>query len=578
MFRILRDLHFIWKPYRTKFIAALLINLVSAALIYMIPLILGRVWDEVFPVVQLPGGYRRLLGYCGWLAFFSLAYNGCNYLMVRGCWSTAISVERDLRLKLFEHLQRLSLAYHGQNRIGDTMYCLTNDLMNVRNFFAYGAEQRVQLVVYFIFGVILLGVIDWQLLLLALTVFPLVGLVLYRYSKKIAGAVKESRDRYGELSTIIQENINGVRVVKAFAMEEQEHEKFLTKARESYCAVCRLISLYFNTYPVFMLFSAACNILVVCFGGWQVITAAKSVGNLISVLGCLYFLQWPLILIAMNSRQISATQYSVEQVEKIFSVVINPCSPEHGKKLANLQGDIDFVGLQFTYADKNVLQDVNLTIKAGEKIALFGTGGSGKTTLVSMVPRFFDPVAGRVLIDGVDLRELDLDWWRKNIGYSLQETFLFSMSIGDNISFGNLEASEQQIEQAAKTAHIHDFILSLPQGYDTVIGEKGVGLSGGQKQRIALARALLNNPKILILDDATTAVDNVTERAIQQNLTDALAGRTVIIVTQRISTAAIADRIVVLEDGKITAIGTMNELLKQPGLFGEIYRMQLTES
>ena len=575
MIKLLNELYFIWKPYRAKFIAALMINLLAAALIYTIPLILGRIWDDVLPVVQMPGGYWRLLGYCGWLVFFAVAYNGSNYLMVRGCWSIAISVERDLRLKLFEHLQRLSLMYHGQNRIGDTMYCLTNDLMNVRNFFAYGAEQRVQLVVYFIFGVILLAVIDWQLLLLALTVFPLIALILYRYSKKITVAVKESRDRYGELSTIIQENINGVRVVKAFAMEAQEHEKFLAKARESYFAVCRLISLYFNTYPVFMLFASACNILVVCFGGWQVITDAKSVGNLITVLGCLYFLQWPLILIAMNSRQISAAKYSVEQVQKIFAVVIDPCSPEHGKKLAKLHGEIDFDGVHFAYADKNVLQGVNLTIRAGEKVALFGRAGSGKTTLVSLVPRFIDPLGGRIRVDGVDLRELDVDWWRKNIGYSLQETFLFSMSIGDNISFGSFDAPAPQIEQAAKTAQIHDFIMSLPQGYDTVIGEKGVGLSGGQKQRIALARALLNNPQIIILDDATTAVDNITERAIQENMREALAGRTVLIVTQRISTAAIADRIVVLEAGKITAIGTKDELIKQPGLFGEIYRMQL---
>ena len=191
------------------------------------------------------------------------------------------------------------------------------------------------------------------------------------------------------------------------------------------------------------------------------------------------------------------------------------------------------------------------------------------------MPRFIDPLGGRIRVDGVDLRELDVDWWRKNIGYSLQETFLFSMSIGDNISFGSFDAPAPQIEQAAKTAQIHDFIMSLPQGYDTVIGEKGVGLSGGQKQRIALARALLNNPQIIILDDATTAVDNITERAIQENMREALAGRTVLIVTQRISTAAIADRIVVLEAGKITAIGTKDELIKQPGLFGEIYRMQL---
>ncbi|MFA6075291.1 MAG: ABC transporter ATP-binding protein [Negativicutes bacterium] len=574
MFKLLRDLYFIWRPYRRRFVSALAVNLLSAPLIYMIPLIMGRVWDNVLPYVQAPGGYIRLTGYCALMLLFAVLHNGFNYLMVRGCWSTAIRVERDLRLKLFAHLQRLSFAYHGQNRIGDTMYCLTNDLMGIRNFFAYGAEQRVQLVVYFVVGVILLGIIDWQLMLMALAVFPLVGVVLYRYNKKIEVAVKESRDRYGELSTIIQENINGVRVVRAFAMEAQEHEKFMDKAQQSYNSVCSLIRLYFNTYPIFLLFSSVCNIILVCFGGWQVINGDKTVGTLISVFGCLYFLQWPLILIAMNSSQISSTQYSLQQVQKILDVVVDPCPPKPGRVLADLRGEISFEAVSFAYGENEVLREVDLTIKAGEKIAVFGTAGSGKTTLVSLAPRFIDPTAGRITIDGVDLRELDLDWWRKNIGYSLQETFLFSMSIRDNISFGHFAATEEQIELAAKTAHVHDFIMTLPQGYDTVIGEKGVGLSGGQKQRIALARALLTNPRILILDDATTAVDNITERIIQENMQEALAGRTAIIVTQRVSTAAIADRIIVLEAGKITAVGTKNELINRPGLFADIYRMQ----
>ena len=576
MFKLLSSLYFVWKPYRVRFVGALVLNLLVALIVYTIPLILGRIWDDVLPQVHLAGGYQRLLSYSALIVLAAVLYNGCNYLMVRGCWSTAICVERDLRLKLFERLQRLSQSFHGQNRIGDTMYCLTNDLMNVRNFFAYGAEQRVQLVAYFLIGVVLLAVIDWQLLLLALAVFPLVAVVLYYYSKKITGAVKESRDRYGELSTIIQENINGVRVVKAFAMELQEHEKFLIKARESYHSVCRLIRMYFNTYPIFMLFSSACNIIVVCFGGWQIIDGAKSVGTLITVMGCLYFLQWPLILIAMNSRQISSALYSVEQVQKIFATAIEPQAAEPGIIIDNLRGEIAFEAVSFAYADNEVLNQVEITLRAGEKIALFGTAGSGKTTIVSLLLRFVDPSAGRVLIDGVDLREIDIDWWRKNIGYSLQETFLFSMSIFDNIAFGRITATAEQVEAAARAAHIHDLIITLAHGSETVIGEKGVGLSGGQKQRLALARALLTDPRILLLDDATTAVDNVTERIIQENFKTALAGRTAIIVTQRVSTAAIADRIVVLEAGKITAVGTKDELINQPGLFSDIYRMQST--
>ena len=394
-------------------------------------------------------------------------------------------------------------------------------------------------------------------------------------------AVVEKQIQSGILNAKVQENITGIRVVKAFAMEDSEIAKFDVENERMLQKNLKVTKLQAFLQP-FLIFGAYIGIAAILwYGGYRVIVGQMSLGKLISFVFYLSMLNWPFTMLAPNTNQIRQVEGAVKRVTEILFQPEEITSAKNGGiALPHLTGKIEFSAVTFGYHHQEtsdgypIIKDLNLTVLPGEKVAIIGLTGSGKSTLVSLIPRFYDPQKGRILVDGVTLTELDLNWWRQQIGLVLQETFLFSATIADNIAFGKPDATLDAIREAAKAAQIDDYIMTLPERYNTIVGERGVGLSGGQKQRVAIARAILLNPRILILDDSTSSVDVETEREIQAALEKLMLHRTTIIITQRLSTAKLADRVIILDSGEIRAEGTHENLMDHDQLYQELYNIQ----
>lgn len=547
---------------------------------YVTPWGVGYIWDHVFPELKSPESFWLLAKWCGFLVLVAAIRAGFSFLMIYCYWSTGVKLVRDLRNRLYEKLQRLPFRFYDTARTGDLMSRLTLDIEMVRNFFAYMIEHRSQIILYLTIISILLFVTDWKLALVCLAVTPFFVLTVLNFSRKMRGAVMDRQVQAGILNAVVQENVTGIRVVKAFAMELAEIAKFGRENRKMYDKNLGVLKHHTSLLPFLIFCSAVGVVAVLGYGGYRVIHGHMTLGKFITFMSYLAMTNWPLMMLAPNTNQLRQAEGSVKRLREILDRPEEISSPPEAKILPDLAGNLVFQGVTFGYGEVDsstwqpILKDVNLVVGAGEKVAIIGLTGSGKTSLVNLIPRFYDPQAGRITVDGVDLRELDLHWWRRQIGLVLQETFLFSATIYDNIAFGKPEAGMAEVQVAAQAAQIDDFIDSLPARYDTVVGERGVGLSGGQKQRVAIARALLLDPKILILDDSTSSVDMETEQAIQKSLQQLMTGRTTILITQRLSTARLADRIIVLESGEIRAQGNHEELLDQDELYRNLYQIQ----
>jgi ABC-type multidrug transport system fused ATPase/permease subunit len=554
--------------------------LLNNGLNYVTPWGVGYIWDHVFPELKSPESFWTLAKWCGFLILVALIRAGFSFLMIYCYWSTGVKLVRDLRNQLYEKLHRLPFRFYDTARTGDLMSRLTLDIEMVRNFYAFMFEHRSQIYLYLIIISILLLVTDWKLALVCLAVTPFLVLIVLNFSAKMHGAVASRQTQAGILNAMVQENITGIRVVKAFAMEAAETVKFGQENRRMFEKNLGVLRLHTWAQP-FLIFGGALGVMVVLgYGGYRVIHGDMTLGKFITFMSYLAMTNWPLMMLTPNTNQLRQAEGSVERLQEILNQPEEISSLPGAKILPDLAGSIEFQGVTFGYGEvgtplwQPILKDVNLAVGAGEKVAIIGLTGSGKTSLVNLIPRFYDPQAGRITVDGVDLKTLDLQWWRRQIGLVLQETFLFSATIYDNIAFGKPEASSDEVKKAAQAAQIDDFITSLADQYQTVVGERGVGLSGGQKQRVAIARALLLNPKVLILDDSTSSVDMETEQAIQKSLQQLMAGRTTILITQRLSTARLADRIIVLESGEIRAQGNHEELLDQDKFYRELYNIQ----
>ena len=452
---------------------------------------------------------------------------------------------------------------------------LTLDLELIRNYYAFMIEHRVQITLYLSIVSVLLLLTDWKLALACMAVTPLAVITILNFSNKIRCAVDLRQVQAGTLNATVQENVTGIRVVKAFAMEEAETEKFKAENKRMLERNLGVAKLQVVLHPFLIFCSTLGTVAILWYGGTRVATGDLTIGTFIVFMSYLALLNWPLWILAPNTNQIRQAQGSARRLLEVLQLPEEISSPSDGGCiLPDLAGQIKFEAVTFGYLKQTVLKEVNLTVESGEKVAVIGLTGSGKSTLINLIPRFYDPLAGTVSVDGVNLQTLNLNWWRRQVGLVLQETFLFSATIRDNIAFGRPEATLSEIVKAAKDAQIHDFIITLPAGYDTVVGERGVGLSGGQRQRVAIARALLLNPKILILDDSTSSVDVETERAIQESLKRLMIGRTTILIAQRLSTAKLADRIIILESGEIRAQGSHEQLLGQDDFYRQLYNIQ----
>jgi ATP-binding cassette subfamily B protein len=490
----------------------------------------------------------------------------------------ALAVEMDMRQALYAHLVRLSFGFYDRHQTGQLMSRATVDLQGVRFFLGYGLIFFFQNAITVLSVTVVLLVFNWKLALIALAITPVLVVVAYRYSRVTHPTLREVQQKLADVATVAEENIVGVHVVKAFAQEPQESAKFHARSEAVFDQTVkanRQRALYVPFISWIPLLAQGAVLLV---GARMVTSGELTVGGFVAFNLYLGMLVVPLRSLGM---WIGQAQRATASGERIFQVMDEPEEVAERPGAIELppgEGDLHFEDVRFEYlASRPVLDGVTLDVPAGRTIALIGQTGSGKTTLTSLVPRFYDTTAGRVLVDGADVRDVTLTSLRRAIGVISQDPFLFSASVRENITFGAPGLDDAEVERIARLAQAHEFVEQLPEGYDTIIGERGITLSGGQRQRLAIARALAVDPRILILDDATASVDASTEARIRVGLREAMRDRTTLIIAHRLSTIALADEIVVLDEGRISARGTHDELLDTSPVYRDIYEHGLLE-
>lgn len=486
----------------------------------------------------------------------------------------------DFRNELFAKIQHLSFSYHDRNQTGQLMIRATDDVEKLRVFIGQGLLIAVQALVLLVGALTLLAITNWNLTLTVIIILPL-ALVLFM----LFGAISQPmfakvQMKLSALNTVLQENLAGIKVVKAFAREPQEAARFDRAAEELMQQQITLARVFSFLFPFIFLIASLGQAAVIYYGGRQIIAGTLTVGEWQKFSLYLMLVFFPIGQLGFIISQMSQASASATRIFEILDTKNEVTDKPGAKPLPAIQGDVEFKNVSFRYFSSSdpVLAEINFTAKPGETVALLGSTGSGKTTIINLVPRFYDVTEGQILIDNQDIRDVQLDSLRRQIGIVLQETNLFTGTIRDNIAFGRPEASDEEVISAAKAAAAHDFIMTFPEGYATPVGERGATLSGGQKQRIAIARALLLDPRILILDDSTSSVDVATEVQIQAALDRLMLGRTSFVIAQRISTVLNADQILVLDKGRIVARGQHADLMEQSEIYAEIYRSQLVES
>ena len=562
------------KPYKWSLVVSVILAVASQGAAVLIAFLTG---EGLQRAVQ-SGGTREI-----WLVGLAVLVAGAirSLLMVgRRLISgrQALGVEFDMRNALYAKLQRLSFRFYDSHQTGQLMSRATVDLQSVRFFLGYGLIFFFQHVMTIVGVTIVMFVLDWQLALAATAVTPLIVVVAYRYSTVSHPVLRDVQQKMADVATVAQESIVGVHVVKSFAQEPTRSEEF---GRRSDAVFARSVDANRQraTYvPLLSFLPLFAQAIVLLLGGRMVVHGSLSLGGFITFNVLVVMLVMPLRMLGM---WIGQAQRATASGERIFEIMDEP---EHvsaapgAVELPRGEGRVRFESVSFGYDPKRpVLEGIDLELEPGKTVALIGHTGSGKTTLASLVPRFYDVTEGRLTVDGVDVRDVQVVSLRREIGIVAQDPFLFSAPVRENIAFGRPDATDEEIRGAARLAQADEFIEALPEGYDTVIGERGITLSGGQRQRIAIARALIVDPRILILDDATASVDATTEARIRLGFRQAMAGRTTIIIAHRLSTLALADELVVLDRGRIAARGTHDELIESSPVYREIYEHGLLE-
>ncbi len=547
--------------------------LISSATRLVIPRLTQTIIDDGIVAGQMQVVLRAAVGMVG------LAIAGSVFTFLQGVLSarTAQGIAYDLRNELYARIQSLSFSYHDRAQTGQLLTRATSDVEMVHMFIGMGFIQLISAILMMVGSIALLVATDWQLALIMLVLVPLTFGVFGLFASKARPLFMRIQQRIADLNTVLQENLAGVRVVKAFARESYEAQRY-TQANQNLFDLNLVVGRLFATaMPLIFLIANLSLLSVYWIGGRQAIAGHLSVGRLVAFANYMMMAFFPMLMLGMIMAMISQAGASAERVFEILDAQSEVVEKPGAIVLPTIEGRVAFENVSFRYfgGGELVLKDVSFTAEPGQTVALLGATGSGKSTIINLIPRFYDVTEGRVTVDDHDVSDVTLDSLRQQVGIVLQETTLFSGTIRENIAFGRPEAELEQIIAAAKAAEAHDFIMGFPEGYESPVGERGVTLSGGEKQRIAIARALLLDPRILILDDATSSVDYETEFRIQQALERLMEGRTSFVIAQRIATALNADQILVLERGEIVARGTHEELLDESPIYAEIYYSQL---
>ena len=563
------------KPYLPRMALAGLLVMAVAAINLALLKLAGLLWD-VITVQRDAGRMNELIAlFLGLVVVQGLCSMGHSYLTA---WVSQ-HIVADFRRHLFGHLQTLSVGFFARRRTGELLSRLMNDVTIIQSVVTETPIDGAKQLVTFVGGIAFLLAMNWRLCLLILVLLPLLVIVAKFFGRRLKSLSTSIQDQTAALSTLIEEVIAGIRIVKSFVQTGREEGRFAAQVDRTVSLTMRRAGIMAVFIPVISLLTFAAAAAVLWYGGRQVIEGAVSPGELFAFVLFAGILIGPFSSAARVFAQIREAQGATARVFEILDTQSDIRDNPHAVALPPVSGTIAVEHINFFYDSRQpVLTDVSFEAKPGEMVAIVGPTGAGKTTVMNLLHRFYDPTEGRITVDGIDLRQVTLDSWYRQIALVPQETILFGGTILDNIRYGNHDATEAAVKEASRAAHAHDFILSFPDQYQTVVGEKGVNLSGGQRQRIAIARAVLKNPRILLLDEATSALDTESERLVQEALERLMKGRTTFVIAHRLTTVQGADRILVLDKGHLVETGTHNELMARQGLYHYLYSMRLTET
>lgn len=566
----LRILSYI-KPYMHRLLFAMVCTIMAAAGNLYIPWIIKDMIDEV--LADKNGTMLNWIA-ASIIAIFivrGLFWYGQNYLMSYVGQSVII----DIRAAVFKKLQRLSVSFYDKNKTGTIMSYVTNDVNALQSAMVENTIEMITEGFILIGSVVAMIYLDWRLTLFTVCTFPVVLWFMEFFGKKIRKTGGRIQECTADITSVLQESVASARVIKSFVREDYEVDRFDVENKANFRANMKNAQLMATLTPVVELVAAIGVTMIIWYGGNNVINGTITAGSLVAFLTYAVNISNP---IKRLTRVIGNIQKALAAAQRVFMIIDMPeeiAESRDAKQLPEVSGKVEFQNVSFAYNDKgNVITDLSFSVKPGEVIAIVGPSGAGKSTIANLLPRFYDVNKGDIKIDGHSVREVTLDSLREQVGIVLQETMLFNGSVYNNILYGRLDATKEEIEAAAKAANAHDFIMQLTDGYETKLGDRGVNLSGGQRQRIAIARAILKNPRILILDEATSALDTESERVVQEALDRLMVGRTSFIIAHRLSTVKNADKILVLEKGNLVESGTHDELLALDGLYAHLYKIQ----